>query len=85
MVTLGAVVNLAYLAILAVFFFFQADKSLEGFTLATGILILATWALGLCWYWFWSWRAKTYRRHQHQHAHRRTAPGMIFLGVRPGG
>jgi APA family basic amino acid/polyamine antiporter len=41
-VTLGAVVN----------------RSLEGFTLATGILILATWALGLCWYWFWSWRAK---------------------------
>ena len=58
MVTLGAVVNLAYLAILAVFFFFQADRSLEGFTLATGILILGTWALGLCWYWFWSWRAK---------------------------
>jgi APA family basic amino acid/polyamine antiporter len=57
-VTLGAVVNLAYLAILAVFFFAQADRSLEGFTLATGILILATWALGLCWYWFWSWRAK---------------------------
>jgi basic amino acid/polyamine antiporter, APA family len=57
-VTLGAIVNLAYLAILAVFFFAQADRSLEGFTLATGILILATWALGLCWYWFWSWRAK---------------------------
>ena len=53
-------VNLAYLAILAVFFFFQGDKSssLEGFTFATGMLILATWALGLCWYWFWSWRAK---------------------------
>ena len=39
-VTLGAVVNLAYLAILAVFFFAQADRSLEGFTLATGVLIL---------------------------------------------
>jgi APA family basic amino acid/polyamine antiporter len=58
-VTLGAVVNLAYLAILAVFFFFQSDKNLEGFTLTTGILILGTWALGLCWYWFWSWRAKS--------------------------
>ena len=57
-VTLGAVVNLAYLAILAVFFFAQADRSLEGFTLATGVLILGSWALGLCWYWFWSWRAK---------------------------
>ena len=46
-----------YLAILAVFFFFQ-PTNLEGFTLTTGMLILATWALGLCWYWFWSWRAK---------------------------
>jgi APA family basic amino acid/polyamine antiporter len=58
-VTLGAVVNLAYLAILAVFFFFQSEeKRLEGLTWVTGGLILATWALGLCWYWFWSWRAK---------------------------
>jgi amino acid transporter len=56
-VTLGAVVNLAYLAILAVFFFFQ-PTNLEGFTFATGMLILATWALGLLWYAFWSWRAK---------------------------
>ena len=56
-VTLGAVVNIAYLAILAVFFFFQ-PTNLEGFTLTTGMLILATWALGLLWYWFWSWRAK---------------------------
>jgi amino acid transporter len=56
-VTLGAVVNIAYLAILAVFFFFQ-PTNLEGFTLVTGMLILATWALGLLWYWFWSWRAK---------------------------
>ena len=35
-----------------------ADTNLEGFTFATGMLILATWALGICWYWFWSWRAK---------------------------
>jgi APA family basic amino acid/polyamine antiporter len=56
-VTLGAIVNIAYLVILAVFFFFQ-PTNLEGFTLTTGLLILATWALGLCWYWFWSWRAK---------------------------
>lgn len=55
-VTLGAVVNIAYLAILAYFFFFQ--PGLEGFTLSTGLLILVTWALGLAWYWFWSWRAK---------------------------
>jgi amino acid transporter len=59
-VTLGALVNIAYLAILAVFFFFQGDKSaeLEEFTWATGGLILGTWALGLIWYGFWSWRAK---------------------------
>jgi basic amino acid/polyamine antiporter, APA family len=56
-VTLGAIVNLAYLAILAVFFFFQ-PTNLEGFTFATGMLILGTWALGLLWYAFWSWRAK---------------------------
>jgi APA family basic amino acid/polyamine antiporter len=56
-VTLGAVVNIAYLAILAIFFFFQ-PTNLEGFTLTTGMLILGTWALGLLWYWFWSWRAK---------------------------
>jgi basic amino acid/polyamine antiporter, APA family len=56
-VTLGAVVNIAYLAILAIFFFFQ-PTNLEGFTLTTGMLILGTWALGLIWYWFWSWRAK---------------------------
>lgn len=56
-VTLGAVVNLAYLVILAVFFFFQ-PTSLEGFTFSTGMLILGTWALGLIWYFFWSWRAK---------------------------
>ena len=56
-VTLGAIVNLAYLAILAVFFFFQ-PTNLEGFTFATGMLILATWALGLSGTAFWSWRAK---------------------------
>ncbi len=59
-VTLGAVVNMVYLAILAVFFFFQGDRSseLEGFTFATGMLILATWALGLLWYAFWTWKTK---------------------------
>ncbi|MBN1321298.1 MAG: amino acid permease [Thermoleophilia bacterium] len=56
-VTLGAIVNIAYLVILAVFFFFQETR-LEDFTWLTGGLILATWALGLCWYFFWSWRAK---------------------------
>jgi basic amino acid/polyamine antiporter, APA family len=57
LVTLGAIVNLAYLAILAVFFFFQ-DTKLESFTLLTGMTILVTWVLGIAWYFFWSWRAK---------------------------
>jgi amino acid transporter len=56
-VTLGALVNLAYLVILAVFFFFQ-DTNLEGFTLLTGMVILVTWVLGIAWYFFWSWWAK---------------------------
>jgi APA family basic amino acid/polyamine antiporter len=59
-VTIGAVVDLAYLAILAAFFFFQGDHSagLESFTLSTGILIAALWVCGIAWYFFWSWRAK---------------------------
>jgi len=55
-VTLGAVVNLAYLAILAVYFFIM-PTNLEGFTFTTGMLILATWALGILWYLFWTWRS----------------------------
>ena len=31
---------------------------MEGFTFGTGMLILATWVLGIAWYFFWSWRAK---------------------------
>jgi amino acid transporter len=59
-VTIGALVNIVYLVILAAFFFFQGEKSegLEGFTFGTGMLILATWVLGIAWYFFWSWRAK---------------------------
>ena len=56
-VTLGALVNIAYLAILAVFFFWQ-PTNLEGFTRDTGFLILATWVLGIAWYFFWTWRTK---------------------------
>jgi APA family basic amino acid/polyamine antiporter len=56
-VTLGAAVNLAYLIILAVYFFIM-PTNLEGFTFTTGMLILATWALGILWYLFWTWRVK---------------------------
>ena len=59
-VTIGALVNIVYLVILAAFFFFQGERSeaMEGFTFGTGMLILATWVLGIAWYFFWSWRAK---------------------------
>jgi amino acid transporter len=59
-VTLGALVNIVYLAILAYFFFFigEADKRLEGFTGRTGILIAVTWVAGIAWYFFWKQRSK---------------------------
>jgi APA family basic amino acid/polyamine antiporter len=56
-VTLGALVNIVYLVILAVYFFIM-PTNLEGFTFTTGMLILATWALGILWYLFWTWRVK---------------------------
>ena len=56
-VTLGALVNIAYLVILAVYFFIM-PTNLEGFTLTTGMIILSTWVLGIAWYLFWTWRTK---------------------------
>ena len=56
-VTLGALVNIAYLVILAVYFFIM-PTNLEGFTFTTGMLILGTWTLGILWYLFWTWRVK---------------------------
>jgi APA family basic amino acid/polyamine antiporter len=59
-VTIGAIVDLIYLGILAYFFFFlpDPDKRLEGFTTNTAILIAATWIAGIAWYFFWKQRSK---------------------------
>jgi APA family basic amino acid/polyamine antiporter len=59
-VTIGAIVDLIYLAILAYFFFFLPDpaKRLEGFTTTTAILIAVTWIAGILWYLFWKQRSK---------------------------
>jgi APA family basic amino acid/polyamine antiporter len=59
-VTIGAIVDLIYLGILAYFFFFlpDPDKRLEGFTTNTAILIAVTWIAGIAWYFFWKQRSK---------------------------
>jgi amino acid transporter len=60
-VTIGAIVDIVYLGILAYFFFFLPDpaKRLEGFTATTGWMIGITWALGIIWYLFWKQRSKS--------------------------
>ena len=61
-VTIGAIVDLVYLGILAYFFFFLPDpaKRLEGFTTDTAILIAVTWGAGIIWYLFWKQRSKAW-------------------------
>ena len=60
-VTIGAIVDLIYLGILAYFFFFlpDPDKRLEGFTTNTAVLIAVTWIAGIVWYLFWKQRSKS--------------------------
>ena len=60
-VTIGAIVDLIYLGILAYFFFFlpDPDKRLEGFTTNTAVLIAVTWIAGIIWYLFWKQRSKS--------------------------
>ncbi len=60
-ITIGALVNMVYLGILAYYFFFMPDpaKRLEGFTSSTIGLIVVTWIIGIAWYFFWSWRSKS--------------------------
>ena len=54
-VTLGAFVDLIYLAILFVFFFIMPD--LRDFT-TTGVVFFASiWVLGILWYFYWKWRS----------------------------
>ena len=55
-VTLGAIVNLIYLAILFYFFFIMPD--LRSFT-TTGVLFFAgVWVAGIIWYFVWKQRSK---------------------------
>ncbi len=57
-VTIGAVVNLAYLAILFVFFFLMpyfGGAGLEELTLGSGALYLVVWVAGILWYYIWKW------------------------------
>jgi len=60
-VTIGAIVDIIYLGILAYFFFFlpDPDKRLEGFTTNTAILIAVTWIAGIIWYLVWKQRSKS--------------------------
>jgi len=59
-VTIGALVDLLYLGILAYYFFFMPDpaKRLEGFTTSTLMIIVVTWVIGIIWYFFWKSRSK---------------------------
>lgn len=55
-VTIGAIVNLIYLAIL--FYFFIVMPDLEGLALGSLILYAVIWCLGIVWYFYWKWRNK---------------------------
>ena len=55
-VTIGAVVNLIYLAIL--FYFFIVMPDLEGLAIGSLILYGIIWVLGIAWYFFWKNRNK---------------------------
>jgi amino acid transporter len=53
-VTIGALVNLLYLAIL--FYFFIVMPDLEGLARGSVILYVIVWALGIGWYFLWKYR-----------------------------
>jgi len=53
-VTIGAFVNLVYLAIL--FYFFIVMPDLEGLAMGSLILYAVIWVLGILWYFYWKWR-----------------------------
>ncbi len=55
-VTIGAVVNLIYLAIL--FYFFIVMPDLEGLTIGSLIFYIIIWGLGIGWYYYWKARNK---------------------------
>jgi amino acid transporter len=56
-VTIGAVVNLIYLAIL--FYFFIVMPDLEGLAIGSLVLYAVIWGLGVVWYFYWKARNKT--------------------------
>jgi len=53
-VTIGAAVNLVYLAIL--FYFFIVMPDLEGLAIGSLIFYIVIWGLGIAWYYFWKAR-----------------------------
>lgn len=55
-VTIGAVFNLIYLAIL--FYFFIVMPDLEGLAIGSVILYAVIWGLGIAWYYYWKARNK---------------------------
>lgn len=56
LVTIGAVVNLIYLAIL--FYFFIVMPDLEGLAIGSLIVYVFIWGLGILWYFYWKSRNK---------------------------
>jgi Flp pilus assembly protein TadB len=55
-VSIGAVFNLIYLAIL--FYFFIVMPDLEGLAIGSVILYAVIWAIGIAWYYYWKARNK---------------------------
>jgi len=50
-ISIGAVVNLIYLAIL--FYFFIVMPDLEGLAIGSLIVYMFVWGLGIIWYFYW--------------------------------
>jgi amino acid transporter len=55
-VSLGAVVDIVYLGILAYFFFVMPES--RDFTTGSGILYVVTAMLGVLWYFYFKWRSR---------------------------
>jgi APA family basic amino acid/polyamine antiporter len=55
-VTIGAVFNLVYLAILFIFFYFMPGK--EDFTLKSALAYVVIWGLGIAWFFYWKAKNK---------------------------